>query len=94
MPALAMAAEGARGLATQTTLAAETRDQGGRTQASLSVAVVGEDLEEHIIVTVPLVEEFRDQILVPIQPKANWPLVSLVPGIAVYLYVHPVILAR
>ena len=38
-----MAAEGARGLATQTTLAAETRDQGGRTQASLSVAVVGED---------------------------------------------------
>jgi len=45
-------------------------------------------------VTVPLVEEFRDQILVPIQPKANWPLVSLVPGIAVYLYVHPVILAR
>jgi hypothetical protein len=37
----AMAA--ANTLATQTTLSAETRDQGGRTQATFSVAVTGED---------------------------------------------------
>jgi hypothetical protein len=57
MPALAMVAEnsGAPGdrssslgwnsqaLATQTTLTAETRDQGGQTQAVLAVAVTGED---------------------------------------------------
>jgi hypothetical protein len=43
MPALALAAENAQGLATQTTLAAETRDQGGRTQATVSVTVAGQD---------------------------------------------------
>jgi mRNA-degrading endonuclease toxin of MazEF toxin-antitoxin module len=43
MPALALSAESTRGLATQTTLTAETRDQGGRTQATLVVAVTGED---------------------------------------------------
>ena len=43
MPALAGAAESAQGLATQTTLTAETRDQGGRTQATISVNVLGED---------------------------------------------------
>jgi len=43
MPALAMAAASARVLATETTLAAETRDQGGRTQATLAVTVIGED---------------------------------------------------
>lgn len=43
MPALAMAAESARGLATQTALTAETRDQGGRTQATVQVTVTGED---------------------------------------------------
>ena len=42
MPALALAAS-TQGLATQTTLSAETRDQGGRTQATLSVSVMGED---------------------------------------------------
>ena len=43
MPALAMAAENAQGLATQTALTAETRDQGGRTQATVQVTVTGED---------------------------------------------------
>jgi hypothetical protein len=43
MPALALAAEGSQTLATQTTLAAETRDQGGRTQATFTVTVTGED---------------------------------------------------
>jgi hypothetical protein len=43
VPALAVAAESARGLATQTTLAAEMHDQGGRTQATLAVTVTGED---------------------------------------------------
>ena len=43
MPALAVAAESARGLATQTALSAETRDQNGRTQATVQVTVTGED---------------------------------------------------
>jgi len=43
MPALALAAQGAQGLATQTTLTAETRDQGGRTQATVAVTVLGDD---------------------------------------------------
>jgi hypothetical protein len=43
MPALSVAAENAPRLATQTTLSVETRDQGGRTQAIVSVTVTGED---------------------------------------------------
>jgi hypothetical protein len=43
MPALALAAEGSQPLATQTMLAAETLDQGGRTQATFTVTVTGED---------------------------------------------------
>ena len=43
MPALAVAADSAQGQATQTTLTAETRDQGGRTQATVAVTVTGED---------------------------------------------------
>lgn len=43
IPALAWAADTAPSLATQTTLSAETRDQGGRTQATLAVAVTGAD---------------------------------------------------
>ncbi|MGA2808293.1 MAG: Ig-like domain repeat protein [Terracidiphilus sp.] len=43
MPALAVAAESSQALATQTTLTAETRDQGGHTKANLSVAVIGQD---------------------------------------------------
>ena len=43
MSALAMAAESARGVATQTALSAETRDQDGRTQATVEVTVTGED---------------------------------------------------
>jgi hypothetical protein len=43
MPALAVAAESSQALATQTTLTAETSDQGGHTKATLSVAVIGQD---------------------------------------------------
>jgi hypothetical protein len=43
MPALACAAEAAQGLATQTAMSAETRDQGGRTKATVAVTVTGED---------------------------------------------------
>jgi hypothetical protein len=43
MPALAAAADTARGLTTQTTLSAESRDQGGSTQAAVAVTVTGED---------------------------------------------------
>jgi len=48
MPALALAAQDAqssetRGLSTQTSLTAQTRDRGGRTQATVLVNVTGED---------------------------------------------------
>jgi hypothetical protein len=43
MSALTLAAESARGVATQTTMSAETRDLGGRTQATVTVTVSGED---------------------------------------------------
>ena len=43
MPALALGAETGPGLATRTSLTAETRDQGGRTQATVAVTVNGED---------------------------------------------------
>jgi hypothetical protein len=43
MPALSVAAVNAGGLATQTTLSVETRDQGGRTQATVAVTVSGVD---------------------------------------------------
>ncbi len=43
LPALALPAVDARGLATQTMLSTETRDQGGHTVATLSVSVTGAD---------------------------------------------------
>jgi hypothetical protein len=43
IPALALAAESSQGQTTQTTLSAETRDQNGRTQATATVTVLGED---------------------------------------------------
>jgi hypothetical protein len=43
MPALSVVAACAQGVPTTTTLTAETRDQGGRTQATVAVTVTGED---------------------------------------------------
>jgi hypothetical protein len=43
MLALAVVAASAQGVATTTTLTAETRDQGGRTQATIAVTVAGAD---------------------------------------------------
>lgn len=43
MPALALAAPDARGLASQTTLTAETRDVAGHTEATFSINVLGVD---------------------------------------------------
>jgi hypothetical protein len=43
LPALALTAESAKGLATETTLAAYTRDLNGSTQATLSISVLGTD---------------------------------------------------
>jgi hypothetical protein len=43
VPALTFAAQSGQPVATQTTLTAETRDQGGRTQVTLGVIVAGED---------------------------------------------------
>jgi len=42
-PALAVAAENTHAQATQTTLAVDTRDQAGRTQATAAISVMGED---------------------------------------------------
>jgi len=43
LPALSVVAAHAQALATQTTLSAETRDQGGHTRATVAIAVTGED---------------------------------------------------
>ena len=43
MPVMALAAQSTQGLATLTTLTLETRDQGGRTTATVAVTVTGED---------------------------------------------------
>jgi hypothetical protein len=43
MSAMAVSAESPRGLATQTTLMAETHDLAGRTQSTVNIAVTGED---------------------------------------------------
>ncbi len=43
LPALALPAGNTRGLATETTLTAETHDHGGHTQATVSVTVLGQD---------------------------------------------------
>ncbi len=43
LPALALPAGNTRGVATQTTMTAETHDQGGRTQATLTATVAGQD---------------------------------------------------
>jgi Bacterial Ig-like domain (group 3) len=43
MPAVAFAGQSAKTVATQTTLQEEMHDQGGRTQANLTVTVAGED---------------------------------------------------
>ena len=43
LPALALPAGSTSGLATETMLAAEIHDQDGRTQATLSIAVIGQD---------------------------------------------------
>jgi len=43
MPALALAAQNAKGIGTETTVTVETRDQGGRTHATAAVTVTGED---------------------------------------------------
>jgi hypothetical protein len=43
LPALALGAEDARGVATQTTMTAQTTDQAGHTRATLHIEVTGED---------------------------------------------------
>lgn len=43
VPALAFGAENARGVATQTTMTAQTSDRGGNTRAIVSLGVTGED---------------------------------------------------
>jgi hypothetical protein len=43
VPALALGADNARGVATQTTMTAQTSDLGGHTRATVSIEVIGED---------------------------------------------------
>jgi hypothetical protein len=43
VPALAFGAENARGVATQTTMTAQTTDLGGHTRATVNIEVIGED---------------------------------------------------
>src|SRR6478609_2347321 len=43
IPATAVSAESARGIATQTTMTAETHDRGGHSETTLTIFVNGED---------------------------------------------------
>ena len=60
----------------------------------LNVGVVGTELEEDLFWTVPLVDNFLDEIFAMTQLKANWPFVALPARIAVYAQLHLIIVAQ
>ena len=60
---------------------------------NVEVFVVSSDLKEDMFWAVPLVEYFLDDIFVPIQLKANWPLICLAACITLNVQPHPLILA-
>jgi hypothetical protein len=55
----------------------------------VQIAIVGADLKKGMIRTVPLVENFLDQILTLAELKPHRPLVCLPTGIALYSENHP-----
>jgi hypothetical protein len=80
LPALALPAGNMRGLATETTLAAETHDQAGRTQATLTVSVIGDD-GQPATGSVVLQDEGRPLAGVALDAQGRaTAILSLVPG--------------
>jgi hypothetical protein len=61
---------------------------------NVEVAVVGANLEEDVLWTVPLIDYFLDKVFAMIQSKANWPFVALAARVAVNLQLHLIIVAQ
>jgi hypothetical protein len=61
---------------------------------NVDVAVIGAELEENVLWTVPLVDYFLYEIFASTQLKANRPFVALPAGIAVNLQLHLIIVAQ
>src|SRR5215469_8212575 len=60
----------------------------------VDVAVVGAELEEDLSWTVPLIDDFLDEIFAIAQLKAHWPFVALPACVAVYAQLHLMIVAQ
>lgn len=60
----------------------------------VDVAVVGTELEEDLFWTVPLIDDFLDEIFTIAQLKANWPFVALPSRVAVHAQLHLMIVAQ
>lgn len=61
---------------------------------NVEVAVVGTNLEEDVLWTVPLVDYFLHKIFAMIQSKANWPFVPLPARVALNMQLHLIIVAQ
>src|SRR5215471_5604154 len=60
----------------------------------IDVAVVGAELEEDLSWTVPLIDDFLDEIFAIAQLKAHWPFVALPACVAVHAQLHLMIVAQ
>jgi len=61
---------------------------------NVEVAVVGANLEEDVLWTVPLVDYFLHKIFAMIQSKANWLFVPLPARVALNMQLHLIIVAQ
>ena len=55
---------------------------------NIEVAVISANLTKGIVWAVPLVQDFRDQVLVPVNSKTNRPFVPLPARITIYIQLH------
>jgi len=60
----------------------------------IDVAVVGTELEEDLLWTVPLIDDFLDEVFAITQLKAHWPLVALPARVAVDAQLHLMLVAQ
>ena len=60
----------------------------------VDVVVVGTELEEDLFWTVPLIDDFLDEIFAIAQLKAHWPFVALPSGIGMHAQLHLMIVAQ
>lgn len=61
---------------------------------NVEVAVVGTNLEEDVLWTIPLIDYFLHKILAMIKLKANWPFVPLAARVALNPQPHFTIVAQ